>query len=239
MGQDGPVTMRSLAVLGLPAVLLLSSCTTAAPGAAPSAASSSVVPAPTASLEAPASSSATATTVAPSSPAPASPAEPSTPASPPTATVTVTTTAQAGESRPGSPQTMTLGIGQTARLTYFDVTVQRFAFGQDHISIGFRIEVCYRKPHAGAAGDGTTRVSTDPWSFLVRDGEGPQTSYKAVPVSTFPRDWAWSPSYRETRLAPGSCNVGWIGIRHENPDLQWGGIVYAPADFGDRITWRQ
>lgn len=139
--------------------------------------------------------------------------------------------------RPNKPRQLTLGIGQTARLTYFDVTVQRFKFGDDNVSAAYRVQVCYVRPHAEANSDGSTRVSTNPWSFRLRDGEGGPASYSSVPVSEFTRDWSWTPSYRETKLKVGQCNTGWIGVKVTNPDLQWGGIVYSPSDFGDRVTW--
>lgn len=133
-------------------------------------------------------------------------------------------------------QTLSLAQGKTAHLTYFDVTFLRFAAGQDGISHGWKVRVCYTSPHPGQNADGTTRVSTNPWSVLVRDGEGGQEG-RWVRIDDFPADKGWAPSYPVRRISVGQCAEGWIAIRDENPDLQWLAIRYAPADFGDQVTW--
>ncbi len=80
-------------------------------------------------------------------------------------------------------------------------------------------------------------MSNNPWSVEFRDGEtGGPTVWRTIP--SLPFDQGWVPEYRETRLAVGECQEGWMGVRHDNPDLQWTGLRYAPADFGDVITWR-
>ena len=215
--------MASVTVLAWvsPLVLVLAACSGPAGGA--SAGGPTVSPTPAASSS-PAESAVATVAAVVTAGVSATPASPASPAETPAGT------------RPGGPQGLSLSIGQTARLRYFDVTVQRFAHGKDGISAGYRVQVCYAAPHPSANADGTTRVSTDPWSFLVRDGES-GGRYRQVPVGELPRDWAWSPSYRETLLRAGECSTGWIGVRHGSPDLQWGGIVYQPADFGDRVTW--
>lgn len=166
--------------------------------------------------------------VPPAPPAEAPQPEPPPPAQPPPA--------NPQDQRPGGPQQLNLAIGQTARLRYFDVTVRQAAYGQDGISVGWKVEVCYRAPHPGANTDGTTRISTNPWSARVVDGEvgGPA---EEIALDRFPRDNAWSPPYRTRQIRLGECEFGWIGIRHDNPDLQWPAVIYQPRDFGDRIVW--
>ncbi|NNG19287.1 hypothetical protein HJ590_06765 [Naumannella sp. ID2617S] len=126
--------------------------------------------------------------------------------------------------------------GQTARLRYFDVTALRQEHGKDGVSIGWKVRVCYRAAHPGAGSDGKTRVSNNPWSVTFRDGEGGGQP-RGASISSLPFDRGWVPEYTETRLALGQCHEGWMGVRHGNPDLMWLALTYAPADFGDRITW--
>ena len=214
--------------------LLLASCTSSQ-SEAPSQTQQSTASTPPASATEPGTkpaspSSAAQPTVAPTSTAATTSGSSATPSA-------SSVTSPAASARPNKPRQLTLGIGETARLTYFDVTVQRFKFGDDNVSAAYRVQVCYVRPHAEANADGTTRVSTNPWSFRLRDGEGGPASYSSVPVSEFTRDWSWTPSYRERKLKVGQCNTGWIGVKVTNPDLQWGGIVYSPSDFGDRVTW--
>ena len=170
------------------------------------------------------------------SPPSRSPESSPTPTGAPTTTPPPTATPTTEQARPAGPQTLRLSYGQTARLRYFDVTALRQEFGKDRISIGWKVRVCYAAPHPEAGSDGRTRVSNNPWSVRVRDGEGGGQA-KTVPISSLPRDAGWVPEFRETRLALGECQEGWLPVKHENPDLQWNGLTYAPADFGDRITW--
>lgn len=139
--------------------------------------------------------------------------------------------------RPTGPMTMDLRYGDMARLRYFDVTALRQEFGKDGISIGWKVRVCYRAAHSGTGADRRTRVSNNPWSVRVNDGEGPGTPPRWTAISTFPQDVGWAPEYAETRLELGGCQEGWMAVRHGNPDLQWTGLRYSPADFGDVITW--
>lgn len=147
--------------------------------------------------------------------------------------------APVGSTEPAPPpgQNLQLRAGQTARLAYFDVTFQRFARGQDGVSAGWRVEVCYRRPHPNQNADNTTRVSADPWSVQVLDAEGPDGRPTWLAINEFPRDNGWSPPYPTTQLRLGSCQTGWLGVRHGNPDLQFLAVRYAPADFGDVVTW--
>lgn len=142
-------------------------------------------------------------------------------------------------SQSGEPgQDVTLQTGQTAHLQYFDVTVLRFEFGQDGVSAGWKVRVCYTRGHPGANPDGTTRVSRDPWSVSVRDGEGAEPA-QWQPLGDFEHDTTWTPDYTEKQLRVGECNEGWLGIKHGSPDLVFDGIRYAPADFEGAATWRQ
>lgn len=140
------------------------------------------------------------------------------------------------ESAANHSQTLSLAQGKTAHLTYFDVTFLRFAAGQDGVSHGWKVRVCYTSAHPGQNSDGTTRVSTNPWSVLVRDGEGGQEGMW-VRIDDFPADKGWAPPYPSRRISVGQCAEGWLAIRDENPDLQWLAVRYAPADFGDQVTW--
>ncbi|MEL4356666.1 MULTISPECIES: hypothetical protein [unclassified Luteococcus] len=127
-------------------------------------------------------------------------------------------------------------MGQTARLAHFDVTLLRHEFGKDGISVGWKVRTCYTKAHPQQNADGTTRVSTDPWSVQVIDGEGGTHSVWAK-ISEFPADKGWEPPYPQGTIKLGSCAEGWIAVRHENPDLQFQALRYQPSDFGDVVTW--
>lgn len=142
----------------------------------------------------------------------------------------------ASATEPGAKRLL-LGTGETAHLAHFDVTVRERAFGKDGVSIGWKVEVCYTQRHAQQNANDTTRVSTNPWSVQVRDGEGQSGKAEWLPIDRFPRDKGWEPPYETRDLKLGSCQLGWIAVRHGNPDLQWLAIRYAPADFGDEVTW--
>lgn len=185
------------------------------------------------------------TTAETASPDPTSPASPQRPPAtqdtrqtelPPTTAVPAPAPGTT-EAVPPRGQQLQLSPGQTAGLTYFDVTFQRFAHGQDGVSAGWRVETCYRRQHPGQTPDNTTRVSSDPWSVLVLDAEGPDGRPVWVAINEFPRDNEWSPPYPTTQLKLGRCQTGWLGVRHGNPDLQFLAVRYAPADFGDVVTW--
>lgn len=134
-------------------------------------------------------------------------------------------------------QMLTLRVGETAHLSYFDVTFVRTAPGRDGISHGWKVRVCYTAPHPRRNADGTTRVSTNPWSVLVRDGEAHGSGSRWVRIDEFPQDGGWDPPYPDRLMSLGQCAEGWLAIRHDNPDLQYLALRYAPADFGDRVTW--
>ncbi|GAA1391389.1 hypothetical protein GCM10009599_10030 [Luteococcus peritonei] len=104
------------------------------------------------------------------------------------------------------------------------------------MSFGWKVRVCYTSPHPGQNADGTTRVSTNPWSALVSAPEGgPQARW--VRIDEFPADKGWQPPYPTRLLKLGQCSEGWIAIKHDNPDLQFTALRYHPADFGDMVTW--
>lgn len=134
-------------------------------------------------------------------------------------------------------QMLTLRVGETAHLAYFDVTFLRTAPGRDGISHGWKVRVCYTASHPRQNADGTTRVSTNPWSVLVRDGEAHGSGSRWVRIEEFPQDGGWDPPYTDRLISLGQCAEGWLAIRHDNPDLQYLALRYAPADFGDRVTW--
>ncbi|MEL4504630.1 hypothetical protein AAEX63_07315 [Luteococcus sp. H138] len=112
----------------------------------------------------------------------------------------------------------------------------RSEHGKDGISVGWKVRVCYTTAHAGQNADGTTRVSTDPWSVQVIDGEG-GTKPVWTKISEFPADKGWQPPYPERRVKLGECAEGWIAVRHDNPDLQFQAVRYQPSDTGDVVTW--
>lgn len=98
------------------------------------------------------------------------------------------------------------------------------------------MRVCYTSAHPDQNADGTTRVSTNPWSVLVRDGEGGQEG-RWTAIDEFPTDKGWEPPYPTRLIKVGQCAEGWLAIKDDNPDLQYTAIRYAPADFGDQVTW--
>ncbi|WP_460742068.1 hypothetical protein [Mariniluteicoccus endophyticus] len=133
-------------------------------------------------------------------------------------------------------QNLSLVVGQTARLSYFDVTLLQFTHGKDGVSVGWKVQVCYTRPHPQQNSDGSTRVSTNPWSARIADGET-GSAPRWIRIDEMPRDNAWSPNYATRTIRLGECNMGWIGVTHGNPDLLWSGLRYAPADFGDVVIW--
>jgi len=216
-----PRTVQAPVTAGIVALMLLTGCNASVDDTAPT---------PLASQGTPASPS----VAAPPSPAPS----PTHAASTPSATPTPTPTARRSTAVPANrPQNLELAVGQTARLTYFDVTLLRTAPGQDAVSHGWKVSVCHTRHHGAENADGTTRVSSDPWSAQVRDGESAQGA-RWVRLDDMPRDRGWVPEFREARLATGQCQTGWISVRHGNPDLQFGDVRYESADFGDTVTWR-
>lgn len=128
----------------------------------------------------------------------------------------------------------TLKVGETAHLANWDVTVQRAEYGYEGFSYGWKVNVCYVAA-SDLAVDGRIKVSDRVWTALLQDQEsgGPVES---VPIPEFERDHTWTPEYANTSLSVGDCNLGWIGIHNENPDLDWPGIVYTPST-GETITW--
>lgn len=129
-----------------------------------------------------------------------------------------------------------MSIGETAQLANWDVTVLRDEYGDDGISYGWKVNVCYMRS-SELEENGRIRVSDSPWSAIVSDLEGvDENPWMTIPIQDFARDHAYRPDYLDTTLALGECNLGWIGIVHGNPDLGWHGISYAPST-GERITW--
>lgn len=128
-----------------------------------------------------------------------------------------------------------LKVGETAHLANWDVTVLRSEHGEDEISYGWKVNVCYVAP-SDLAENGRISVSDKPWSAIVQNLEEGGNPVVAVPIREFERDHAYRPDYLDTTLALGECNLGWIGIVHGNPDLGWIGISYEPST-GERITW--
>ncbi|MGV8847419.1 hypothetical protein [Tessaracoccus sp.] len=129
----------------------------------------------------------------------------------------------------------TLAMGETAHLANWDVTVLRGEHGEDGISYGWKVNVCYVAP-SELEENGRIMVSDKPWSAIVQDLEGGENPVEVVPIREFDRDHAYRPDYVDTTLALGECNLGWIGIVHGNPDLGWLGITYEPST-GGRIVW--
>lgn len=131
----------------------------------------------------------------------------------------------------------TLKVGEAAHLANWDVTVLRAEHGEDDISYGWKVNVCYVAP-SDLAENGRISVSDKPWSVIVQDLEGAEENpVVTIPIGEFERDRAYRPDYLDTTLALGECNLGWIGIVHGNPDLGWFGINYEPST-GERITWQ-
>lgn len=196
--------------------------------------------------------SAESTTTAVTSPPAATASEPASSAAPsteqpsqssatPSATGSDQTSSAAGgddSGRPSGPSNLDLKFGQTAHLQYFDVTVQRQEFGKDGVSIGWKVELCYRAKAPQADASGKVSITRAPWSASVADGET-GTDPKDVPLSKFKADSGWSPAYQETHLALGACDTGWIAVHHGNPDLTWHGVVYAPTDPKEHVRWHK
>lgn len=132
--------------------------------------------------------------------------------------------------------TTELGEGESAELAHFTVTMHAAESQPDGLWEAWDIEVCYTSEHPGQNEDGTTRVSTDPWSVLARDGEGTE-DYEWYPIGDFEQNSEKSPAFTETQLAVGDCTRGWLTADHGNPDLQFAGLRYAPADFDEEVTW--
>lgn len=59
---------------------------------------------------------------------------------------------------------------QARHLTYFDVTMNSHLHGEGFWAAN--LTACYVRPHPEANPDGTTRVSTDPWSVLIERPNG-------------------------------------------------------------------
>ncbi len=130
----------------------------------------------------------------------------------------------------------TLLVGETARLANWEVTVLKGEPGEDGISYGWKVKVCY-VAHSPLEKDGRVYVSDNAWSFIVQDQEGGWNPIESIPVGAFERDHTYRPDYVNTTLALGECNLGWIGIVHGNPDLGWLGVEYEPST-GEGITWK-
>lgn len=180
-------------------------------------------------------------TVLPTAPSPQASSTTESPSPPPpTVTHTVTATATvAAQPEPSvlDPVVRDVGLGSTVTMRHFEVTVSDVRRNGDGTAIAVSVKVCYTHPHSGANADGTTRVSRDPWSFGLLDAESMESEYTFVKAREIPISTHWTPVYNETRLSPGQCNEGWLAVHHGNPDLWISYIRYAPADFGDRVTW--
>lgn len=129
-----------------------------------------------------------------------------------------------------------LAYGTTAHLRWFDITVQRFEYGKDQVSAGFRTKTCATARHPQAGPDGRVRVSTDPWVVQTLDPEGGEKRNE-LRITDETLDRSWSPLYTTRLLGVGECQEGWIAFRHGSPDVQFPGITYAPAD-GDTASWQ-
>lgn len=140
---------------------------------------------------------------------------------------------------PGTPTPLlraTLHVGETAQLANWEVTVLKGEPGEDGISYGWKVNVCYVAP-SPLAKDRRIYVSDAAWSLIVQDQEGGWNPVDNIPVRALKRDHTYRPDYVNTTLALGECNLGWIGIVHGNPDLGWLGIEYTPST-GESITWK-
>lgn len=210
------------------ALVLLLACTSCA------------LPSVTKAPSAPPTTTAPATTGASPTPAPTPTPTTEETLPPPSPTAELTPSHAPVDPPPAQPapraQNLSLGVGQTAHLSYFDVTLLQFAHGKDGISVGWKVQVCYTRPHPQQNSDGSTRVSTNPWSARIADGET-GSAPRWMRIDEMPRDNAWSPGYATRTIRLGECNMGWIGVTHGNPDLLWSGLRYAPADFGDVVVW--
>jgi hypothetical protein len=133
-----------------------------------------------------------------------------------------------------SPASVAPTQGPTKHLTYFDVTVNSHLHGEGFWAAN--VTACYVRPHPDANPDGTTRVSTDPWSVLV---EGTNGSLAQVPVSDLIQtNVGMSPQYAEGLLSVGGCQTGWITVTPPGTG-RFAGMKYAPNDFpNDAVTWQ-
>ena len=129
---------------------------------------------------------------------------------------------------PASPAT-----SQTRHLSYFDVTTNSHLQGEGFWAAN--VTVCYVHPHPQANPDGTTRVSTDPWSVLI---ERPNGSYEQVPLSDLNQTTAGlGLQYGEELLHLGQCQTGWITVSPPGYG-RFSGMKYSPKDFpNDTATW--
>ncbi|MDO5737606.1 MAG: hypothetical protein Q4P15_14150, partial [Propionibacteriaceae bacterium] len=104
-------------------------------------------------------------------------------------------------------------MGETARLANWDVTVLRGEPGEDGISYGWKVNVCYVAP-SSLEKNGRIYVSDAAWSLIVQDQEGGWNPIETISVREFERDHTYRPDYLDTTLALGECNLGWIGFVH-------------------------
>lgn len=135
---------------------------------------------------------------------------------------------------PALPADSGSATDETKRLSYFDVTVGDHLHASGHWAAD--VKVCYVRPHPGANQDGTTRVSTDPWSVLIQRTDG---SLVPVPVGQLsPTSAAPVPRYVERLLRLGECQTGWITVKAPQGG-SFAGMRYAPKDFPtDSAMWR-
>ncbi|WP_461104495.1 hypothetical protein [Tessaracoccus terricola] len=130
--------------------------------------------------------------------------------------------------RPSEAVSRTVQLGETVSLRYFDVSVIELDTTSD--SAGFLARVCYAAAHPDANADGTTRVSTNPWSVgLGGSGASALQFWRVDDLSTI----TWPQSYGETKLRVGECNEGWVAVKTDPISA----VRYAPRDFGDVIIW--
>jgi hypothetical protein len=122
----------------------------------------------------------------------------------------------------------------TRHLTYFDVSVNSHLRGEGFWAAN--MTVCYVRPHPEANADGTTRVSTDPWSVLIQQPNG---SHEQMAVSSVGQTASGlSPRYGEDLLQLGQCQTGWITLSPPGSG-RFAGMKYAPSDFpDDTATWQ-
>ena len=140
-----------------------------------------------------------------------------------------------GDPQDGASPTLT-GSSESngiRHLTSFDVTLNAHTYGEGFIAAN--VTVCYVRPHPGANPDGSTRVSTDPWSLMIERRDG---SIAEVPVSELARSSAPGPRYTEALVDVGECQTGWISVTPPG-DGTFAGMKYAPKDFPqDTATWQ-
>ena len=123
--------------------------------------------------------------------------------------------------------------GETAHLRYFDVTLNSHRV--DRGLWGANVTVCYTRAHPGANSDGTTRASTDPWTFAVERG---LSEPRFVPASEPSPTAPWAPAYGATLLSVGQCQTGWMAVTAERDPALFTGMRYAPRDFEFVANWR-